>query len=126
MIATLEWLVLGYEGSMWRDNKPYEQKRSKTLKKRKDFIDEEFPISKIIEGNGNWSGCAKAVEFIMPGDKRDENGDRPKGGIKARRNSPSSFWRTRTSTGRQGHRHDALLHADARRYPALRCDDGDL
>lgn len=77
-----KWLVDGYEGSMWRDDKPYEQKRSKTLRKRKDFIDEEFPVSKIMEGNGNWAGCAKAVEFIMPDDKRDENGDRPKAGVK--------------------------------------------
>jgi DNA ligase-1 len=67
---------------MWRDDKPYEQKRSKTLRKRKDFIDEEFPISKIFEGNGNWAGCAKAVEFTMPGDKRDEDGNRPKAGVK--------------------------------------------
>jgi DNA ligase-1 len=74
--------LLGYEGSMWRDDKPYEQKRSKTLRKRKDFIDEEFPISKIFEGNGNWAGCAKAVEFTMPGDKRDEDGNRPKAGVK--------------------------------------------
>lgn len=78
----IEWLSLGYEGSIWRDDTKYERKRTFALRKRKDFIDEEFPISKIIEGNGNWAGCAKAVEFIMPGDKRGEDGERPKAGIK--------------------------------------------
>lgn len=49
----------GYEGSMLRLNKPYEQKRSKTLLKYKDFITEEFKLLGIEEGQGNWSGYAK-------------------------------------------------------------------
>lgn len=76
------WIVLGYEGSMHRLDAPYEQKRSKVLKKRKEFFDEEYPISKIMEGDGNWGGCGKVVEFIMPGDRRTESGDRPKAGVK--------------------------------------------
>lgn len=80
------WLVHGYEGSMWRDNAPYEQKRSKTLRKRKEFQDAEYPISRIIEGIGNWAGYAKAVEYILPGDKRLENGERPRAGIKGNQN----------------------------------------
>lgn len=51
----------GYEGSMLRLDKPYEQKRSKHLLKRKDFIDEEFPVIRIEEGEGNWAGAAKSV-----------------------------------------------------------------
>lgn len=77
-----KWLQDGYEGSMWRGNGPYEQKRSKYLRKRKEFLDEEFIVSRVIEGKGNYSGCAKSVEFIMPGDKRTETGERPKAGIK--------------------------------------------
>lgn len=76
------FLENGYEGQMIRLNVPYEQKRSKTLLKRKEFEDKEFAVSRIIEGIGNWSGYAKAVEFILPNDQRLENGERPKAGIK--------------------------------------------
>jgi DNA ligase 1 len=51
----------GYEGTMVRLNKPYEQKRSKSLIKYKDFQDEEFEIVRIEEGQGNWTGYAKRV-----------------------------------------------------------------
>lgn len=76
-----KWSDQGYEGQMVRLNKPYENKRSKTLLKRKEFQDEEFTISKIEEGNGNRRGMAGWVEFILPGDKRLANGDRPKAGL---------------------------------------------
>lgn len=49
----------GYEGSIIRLDKPYEQKRSKNLLKKKDFITEEFELLGIEEGKGNWSGYAK-------------------------------------------------------------------
>lgn len=51
----------GFEGSMLRLDKPYEQKRSKFLLKRKDFIDEEFEVVRLEEGEGNWSGAIKSV-----------------------------------------------------------------
>lgn len=77
------WLQDGYEGQMVRNDTPYEKgKRTKNLLKRKEWTDGEFPISRILEGNGNWAGFAKMVEFILPNDHRDENGDRPKAGIK--------------------------------------------
>lgn len=73
----------GYEGAMVRSGSaPYHQKRTKALMKFKEFISEEFVISNISEGVGNWAGYAKSVEFIMPGDLRKENGDRPDAGIK--------------------------------------------
>lgn len=56
-----ELLENGYEGQMIRLDEPYEQKRSKRLLKRKEFIDEEFEVLEIIEGQGNWSGYAKSV-----------------------------------------------------------------
>ena len=57
------YLERGYEGQMVRTNEPYEQKRSKTLQKRKEFIDEEFEIVAIEEGVGNWAGKAKTITF---------------------------------------------------------------
>ena len=58
-----EYLTNGYEGGIIRLNKKYEQKRSKSLLKRKDFEDEEFEIIRIEEGQGNWAGYAKRVVF---------------------------------------------------------------
>lgn len=52
----------GFEGQMIRIAKSkYENKRSKNLIKRKEFVDKEFPILDIIEGEGNWAGYAKSV-----------------------------------------------------------------
>lgn len=52
----------GYEGQMIRINDyAYEHKRSKSLLKRKEFIDEEFEVIEILEGQGNWAGYAKSV-----------------------------------------------------------------
>jgi len=61
-----EWLEQGYEGSMWRNNTPYENRRTKNLLKRKDFVDEEFQVVAIEEGVGNWSGAAKRVICRLP------------------------------------------------------------
>ena len=44
----------GYEGSILRQNKPYEQKRSYTLQKVKDWSDTEITITGYIEGNGKF------------------------------------------------------------------------
>lgn len=61
------WVAQGYEGSMWRCPKtPYQQKRSKSLCKRKDFDDGEFEIVRIEEGEGNWAGAAKRVVCWLP------------------------------------------------------------
>ena len=60
-----EFVEQGYEGGMIRLNAPYEQKRSKTLMKRKDFEDMEFEIVSIEEGQGNWAGYAKRVVFKL-------------------------------------------------------------
>ena len=46
----------GFEGSMLRKNRPYEQKRSWTLQKVKDFSDTEFIITGIVEGKGKFAG----------------------------------------------------------------------
>lgn len=48
----------GYEGQMVRVNAPYENKRSKSLLKRKEFQDAEFEIISVNEGIGNRTGVA--------------------------------------------------------------------
>ena len=51
------FLNSGYEGSILRlDLGPYENKRSKQLLKKKDFIDEEFKIIGAVEGEGGRAG----------------------------------------------------------------------
>ena len=53
----------GYEGQMVRNDTPYENKRSKNLLKRKEFITEEFNVVEVLEGSGNWQGYAK--HFVL-------------------------------------------------------------
>ena len=55
-----KYLDDGFEGQMVRASEsPYENKRSKNLLKRKEFIDEEFKVLDIEEGAGNRTGTAK-------------------------------------------------------------------
>ena len=55
-----KYLDDGFEGQMVRASEsPYENKRSKNLLKRKEFIDEEFEVLDIEEGAGNRTGTAK-------------------------------------------------------------------
>ena len=52
----------GYEGIMVRlGNAKYEQKRSKNLLKYKKFIEDEFKVVQILEGDGNNAGMAARV-----------------------------------------------------------------
>lgn len=59
-----QYMEQGFEGQMIRKiGSCYENKRSKNLLKRKEFIDEEFEIVDINEGQGNWTGKAKTILF---------------------------------------------------------------
>ena len=60
------FLEEGYEGQMIRLNDAYQNTRSWSLMKRKEFLDAEFKIARIEEGNGNWLGYAKRVIFYLP------------------------------------------------------------
>lgn len=60
------YLEAGYEGQMVRYDRPYENKRSSSLLKRKEFLDEEFPLIRIEAGLGNWAGVAKKVTCRLP------------------------------------------------------------
>jgi len=53
----------GFEGQMLRTNGKYENKRSKNLLKHKSFIDEEYTIVDICEGEGNRTGTAGYMVF---------------------------------------------------------------
>lgn len=78
-----QWLADGYEGEMVRVDEPYGfGVRSWSLMKRKTHITEEFEVERVIEGNGNWAGCAKAIEFKMPSGALTEKGELPKAGLR--------------------------------------------
>jgi ATP-dependent DNA ligase len=58
------YLEHGYEGQMVRVDTKYENKRSKVLLKRKEFITAEFEVIEMLEGQGNWQGAVK--HFVLP------------------------------------------------------------
>ena len=58
-----QWQEQGYEGQMVRLNEPYENKRSKTLLKRKEFQDGEYTILGWKEGIGNRAGTIGHFKF---------------------------------------------------------------
>jgi len=63
---------MGYEGIMIRQTfNPYEQKRSYGLLKLKDFIDDEFLIVGVEEGEGNYRG--HAASFVLEIDGKQFN-----------------------------------------------------
>lgn len=59
------YLENNYEGQMIRIDDLYHNKRCNTLLKRKEFIDEEYKILDIVEGNGNRTGMAGRVTLQM-------------------------------------------------------------
>lgn len=67
------WMEDGYEGQMIRDSSAaYENRRSRSLLKRKEFEDAEFRVVRVEEGVGNYSGYAKSV-IIDLGDGRTQS-----------------------------------------------------
>jgi len=61
----------GYEGQMVRiSDSMYENKRSKSLLKHKSFIDEEYTILDIEEGEGNKTGMVGSFVFESKSGKR--------------------------------------------------------
>lgn len=64
-----EFMALGYEGQMIRLDKPYENKRSANLLKRKEFDEKEYYIVDIEEGDGNKTGmCGRFILLKDIGD----------------------------------------------------------
>jgi DNA ligase-1 len=68
-----EWLKKGFEGQMVRKNAPYENKRSATLLKRKEFTDAEYKVLDIEEGDGNRTGTVKHLVCYCPTTDRTFN-----------------------------------------------------
>ena len=62
-----EYVKHGYEGQMIRLDGPYENKRSPRLLKRKDFIDEEYTVLGVVEGEGNRAGTVGSLIFKTKG-----------------------------------------------------------
>jgi len=58
-----QWQEQGYEGQMIRLDEPYENKRSGTLLKRKEFQDAEYTILGHGEGVGNRAGTVGYFKF---------------------------------------------------------------
>jgi DNA ligase-1 len=67
----------GHEGVIVRTNGVYECKRSKHLLKHKSFIDDEFEIIDVLEGEGNLSGMVG--KFLLKNDKGIEFKSSPTG-----------------------------------------------
>jgi DNA ligase-1 len=69
LLTTLykQYIEQGYEGQMVRLSAQYENKRSKSLLKRKEFVDAEFTILGVIEGNGNLTGKVGKLQFEING-----------------------------------------------------------
>ena len=68
-------LKLGYEGTMIRLDANYENKRTYSLMKYKDFKDAEFEIVNIEPGKGNWSTAAKIITLKLPAGVLTAKGD---------------------------------------------------
>ena len=69
-----QYLEQGYEGQMVRKSlSSYENKRSKSLLKRKEFVDAEYKVVDIEIGNGNRSGTAKHLVCYCPKTQRTFN-----------------------------------------------------
>lgn len=63
----------GYEGQILRLDAKYENKRSKFLLKHKSFVDEEYKILDICEGEGNKSGQVGYMVFEREGKRFKSN-----------------------------------------------------
>jgi hypothetical protein len=64
-----EFKKQGFEGTILRLDKPYENKRTTSLLKYKDFIDEEFEILGYEEGKGGRTGTIG--KFILKNNKKE-------------------------------------------------------
>lgn len=70
------YLENGYEGQMVRINSSYENKRTKNLLKRKEFLTAEFDVIEMLEGQGNWQGCVKHFALRLNEEKTFQSGVR--------------------------------------------------
>lgn len=90
-----EYTTAGYEGQMVRQDTVYENKRSKGLLKRKEFITEEYQVVEVHEGQGNWAGYAKRLTLKMPNGTTFSSGIRgSQAQLKTLLENPNIDWAT--------------------------------
>jgi len=81
-----DFIQQGYEGQMVRIDKPYENKRSKYLLKRKEFQDREYIIVDTVEGEGNKQGMLGALTL------KNDNGLTFNSNVKGTREYLQELW----------------------------------
>jgi len=81
-----EYMLNGYEGQMVRQDGTYENKRSKNLLKRKEFITEEYEVVSVEVGQGNWDGYAKRFVLKLP------NGNQFGSGVRGNQAQLKELW----------------------------------
>lgn len=87
-----EFIRLGFEGSIIRiDSTGYENKRSKSLLKYKNWMEEDFPILEVLEGQGNRSECANMLVLQLP------NGETSKATVTGSEEFMKRLWQERRS-----------------------------
>jgi DNA ligase-1 len=72
-----KYIEQGYEGQIIRVDALYQNKRTKYLLKDKQFVDDEFTILGVVEGDGNMSGKVGKLQFEIKNKPFDAavNGD---------------------------------------------------
>ena len=103
----------GYEGQMVRLDEKYENKRSKYLLKRKEFITEEFEVVSMEEGQGNWSGHTK--RFIL----RLEDGREVGAGVRGNQDQLSKLWESQETPSWATLRYFDLTPDGIPRFPVV-------
>ncbi|MDB4559192.1 hypothetical protein N9000_00840 [bacterium] len=103
----------GYEGQMVRLDEKYENKRSKYLLKRKEFITEEFEVVSMEEGQGNWSGHTK--RFIL----RLSDGREVGAGVRGNQDQLSTLWESQETPSWATLRYFDLTPDGIPRFPVV-------
>ena len=103
----------GYEGQMVRLDEKYENKRSKYLLKRKEFITEEFEVVSMEEGQGNWSGHTK--RFIL----RLADGREVGAGVRGNQDQLSKLWESQETPNWATLRYFDLTPDGIPRFPVV-------
>lgn len=80
------YLESGYEGQIIRLDTPYANKRSTSLLKRKTFMDDEFVIKGVEEGEGNRTGTVGWMDFV------NKNGKEFKSNVKGSHKYLAGLW----------------------------------
>lgn len=82
------YVAASYEGQILRQDTKYENKRTKSLLKHKSFMDEEFTILDVCEGEGNKAGMVGFMVFEV-------DGVRFKSNVKADWDTSKEMWKNR-------------------------------